>query len=62
MCPHFCCDFILTNYNFHNVTDNCNIGLDPEWHMIIGGIKYPSELSSVELYNWKTGEKCQLVI
>jgi hypothetical protein len=30
--------------------------------MIIGGIKYPNELSSVELYNWKTGEKCETVI
>ena len=32
---------------------------EPEWHMIIGG-KNVDDLSSVELFNWKTGEQCQM--
>jgi hypothetical protein len=36
--------------------------LDPSWHMIFGGNDYPYQdsMRSVELYNWKTGEQCQL--
>ena len=32
---------------------------EPEWHMIIGG-KNVEDLSSVELFNWKTGEQCPM--
>ena len=32
-----------------------------EWHMILGGQKNLFEvLQSVELYNWQTGQQCQL--
>jgi hypothetical protein len=35
---------------------------DSAWHMIIGGYQNPGpgSISSVELYNWKTWEQCQL--
>ena len=32
---------------------------EPEWHLIIGG-KNVTDLSSVELFNWKTGHQCFL--
>ena len=35
--------------------------LDSAWHMIFGGNRPPSGyLKTVELYNWQTGEQCQL--
>ena len=34
---------------------------DPPWHLIVGGYSYlTTSLKSVELYNWKTGEQCEL--
>ena len=34
---------------------------DSAWHLIIGGWRSESgSISSVELYNWKTGEQCRL--
>ena len=41
---------------FHQISE-------PEWHMIVGGYKkFPNKepLTSVELFNWKTGEQCYL--
>ena len=32
---------------------------ESEWHMIIGG-KNVQDLSTVELFNWRTGEQCPL--
>ena len=32
---------------------------ESDWHMIIGG-KNNEDLSSVELFNWRTGEQCPL--
>ena len=35
--------------------------LEPAWHLILGGNGPPFfYLSTVELYNWQTGEQCQL--
>ena len=34
--------------------------LETAWHLIVGGDGSSQKLSSVELYNWKTGEQCQL--
>ena len=36
--------------------------LDPSWHLIFGGngLIPTSRLQSVELFNWQTGEQCQL--
>jgi len=31
---------------------------DSPWHLLIGGFDGSKELKSVELYNWKTGQKC----
>jgi len=31
---------------------------DSPWHLSIGGQKDSDTLSSVELFNWKTGQKC----
>ncbi len=39
---------------------------DPDWHLIFGGFSYDLDLTadipvdSVELYNWKNGQQCQL--
>ena len=30
------------------------------WHLIMGGQRGSGILKSVELFNWKTGENCQL--
>ena len=34
--------------------------LEPAWHLILGGNGPGTFLSTVELYNWQTGEQCQL--
>jgi hypothetical protein len=51
-----------------NVT-NCNLiqyffPVDPDWHLIIGGFYWQGSgdpfISSVELYNWRSGKQCKL--
>ena len=46
-------------YDYNGVI--CGILGDPvpEWHLIIGGKKVRG-MSSIEAYNWETGEQCQL--
>ena len=34
---------------------------DNEWLVLLGGINEVGFLSSVELFNWKTGEQCHLL-
>ncbi len=40
----------------------CLMFLESDWHMIIGGWNddYMDGLTSVELFNWRTGEQCLL--
>ena len=41
--------------------NNFVLNLDSAWHLIFGGNHPPSGyLATVELYNWQTGEQCQL--
>jgi hypothetical protein len=41
---------------------HCLMFLESDWHMIIGGWNddYMDGLTSVELFNWRTGEQCLL--
>ena len=48
-----------------NIYNIANLISDPDWHLIFGGLTIESDPSgyptdSVELYNWKNGEQCQL--
>jgi hypothetical protein len=38
------------------------VSAEPEWHLIFGGYDYDTDsyVRSVELFNWQTGEQCDL--
>ena len=41
-----------------NMSDNLLFNIEAAWIIIVGGYDLNSELTSVELHNWKTGQQC----